>query len=614
MTAASRLGATYLGEGRSRFVVWAPLAQRVEVHLLAPRERLLPLAPQRQGYFAGVLAGVEPGARYFYRLDGGREFPDPASRRQPEGVHGPSEVTDPAFPWEDGHWGGLPLEDYVIYELHVGAFTPEGTFEAVIPHLDGLKRLGVTALELMPVAQFPGERNWGYDGVYPFAVQDSYGGPEGLKHLVNACHARGLAVVLDVVYNHLGPEGNYLWAFGPYFTERYRTPWGPAMNFDGPGSDQVRRFFIENALFWGEEFHVDALRLDALHAIVDLTPRPFLLELAAAVRQARRRWRRHFHLMAESDLNDARLLQPPELGGMGLDAHWNEDFHHALHTLLTGERGGYYQDYGRLAHLAKAWREGFVYTGEYSPYRQRRHGSSVAQVAPPRLVVFSQNHDQVGNRPQGERLSALVSREALKLAAGVVLLSPFTPLLFMGEEYGETAPFPYFVSHGDPELLEAVRRGRREEHPALAAAGELPDPGEPATFAAAKLNHALKEEEGHCRLWEFYRELLVLRQELRQGMRLQEGPREVMGFEKEKLLVVHLWGETAQAVLAFHFGDTPLDLFLPWPEGVWRLRLESAATSWGGPGPQAPGELRSDGRVRLSLRPHSLAVYLAEEG
>ncbi|MCL6622632.1 MAG: malto-oligosyltrehalose trehalohydrolase [Syntrophobacterales bacterium] len=610
MPTTARVGAAYLGEGRCRFLVWAPYARQVEVHLVAPRERLLPLAPQEHGYFAGVAEGVEPGARYFFRLNGGREYPDPASRFQPEGVHGPSEVVDPAFPWEDGDWGGLPLEDYVLYELHVGTFTPEGTFEAVIPHLDSLKALGVTALELMPVAQFPGERNWGYDGVYPFAVQASYGGPAGLKSLVNACHARGLAVVLDVVYNHLGPEGNYFWAYGPYFTERYRTPWGPAVNVDGPQSDHVRRLFIDNALYWGEEFHVDALRLDALHAIVDLSPRPFLLELAQAVGRARRAWRRHFYLMAESDLNDARLLKLPELGGLGLDAHWSEDFHHALHTLLTGERVGYYQDYGRLAHLAKAWREGFVYTGQYSPYRQRRHGSSVAELAPSRLVVFSQNHDQVGNRPRGERLSTLVPPEALKLAAGVVLLSPFTPLLFMGEEYGETAPFPYFVSHTDPELLEAVRRGRREEHATLAGEAEIPDPGAPATFLAAKLNHSLKEAEPHRRLWDFYRELLVVRRELRERLDLGRGGREVQGYERERLLVVQLEGERAAAVLACHFGRGLLELFLPWPEGVWRLRLDSAAPAWGGPGRTAPGELISDGRVRLTLAPWSLAVYV----
>ena len=328
--------------------MWAPLAEQVEVRLVSPREELVPLQKGERGYFSAVVAGVEPGSLYFYRLNGQQDFPDPASRFQPQGVHGPSQVVDPRFPWDDGHWSGLPLRDYVIYELHVGTFTPEGTFDAVIPYLDELKELGLTALELMPVAQFPGGRNWGYDGVFPFAVQNSYGGPEGLKRLVNACHQRGLAVVLDVVYNHLGPEGNYLANYGPYFTERYRTPWGPALNFDGPDSDEVRRFFIDNALFWGSEYHIDALRLDALHAIVDLSPQPFVAELAATVHRARERWNRKFYLMAESDLNDVRLVRSPDLGGYGLDAHWNDDFHHALHTLLTGEQTGYYADFGSV--------------------------------------------------------------------------------------------------------------------------------------------------------------------------------------------------------------------------------------------------------------------------
>ncbi|MDD5641950.1 MAG: alpha-amylase family glycosyl hydrolase, partial [Syntrophales bacterium] len=277
------LGAIYLGEGRCGFRVWAPQAERVEVRLVSPREALYPLEKVEKGYFSGVAAGVEPGSHYFYRLEGERDFPDPASRWQPLGVHGASQVVDRTFPWDDLHWSGLPLRDYVIYELHVGTFTPEGTFDAIIPHLDELRELGVTALELMPVAQFPGERNWGYDGVYPYAVQHSYGGPPGLKRLINACHQRGLAVILDVVYNHLGPEGNYLANYGPYFTHRYRTPWGPAMNFDGPESDEVRRLFLENALFWTGEYHIDALRLDALHAIVDLSPQPFLAELAETV-------------------------------------------------------------------------------------------------------------------------------------------------------------------------------------------------------------------------------------------------------------------------------------------------------------------------------------------
>lgn len=340
------LGAIYLGDGRCRFRVWAPFSQRVQVHIIAPQDRVVPLARDSWGYHQGMVEGAEPGSLYLYLLDGGKERPDPASRSQPQGVHGPSEVVDPTFPWEDGAWSGLPLRDYVIYELHVGTFTPEGTFEAVIPHLDYLRDLGVTAVELMPVAQFPGGRNWGYDGVYPFAVQDSYGGPSGLKLLVDACHQRGLAVALDVVYNHRGPEGNYLGDYGPYFTERYRTPWGHALNFDGADSDDVRRYFVENALFWVTEYHVDALRLDAVHAILDHAPRTFLEDLAEAVHEQAERLNRRVYLMPESSANDARLIRSRELGGYGLDAQWNDDFHHALHTLLTGERQGYYQDYG----------------------------------------------------------------------------------------------------------------------------------------------------------------------------------------------------------------------------------------------------------------------------
>lgn len=434
------LGAASLGDGRCRFTVWAPAAEKVEVRLLTPRPRVATLDRGGQGYHHGVLEGVERGSLYVYRLDGGPERADPASRSQPQGVHGPSEVVDPQFPWEDVSWVGPRLQDYILYELHVGTFTREGTFDAIIPHLTDLRELGVTAIELMPVAQFPGTRNWGYDGVFPFAVQDSYGGPAGLKRLVNACHREGLAVVLDVVYNHLGPEGNTLGDFGPYFSERYRSPWGPALNFDGPGSDEVRRFFIENALAWITDYHVDALRLDALHAILDLSAYPFLAELAAAVRERAARLHRRVYLIAESDLNDPKLVRPPEVGGYGLDAQWNDDFHHALHALLTGERTGYYEDFGTVAHLARAFTEGYVYTGQYSVYRRRRHGVPARALPAHAFAVFAQNHDQVGNRMRGERLSALVPFEALKLAAAVVLLSPYLPLLFMGEEYGETAP------------------------------------------------------------------------------------------------------------------------------------------------------------------------------
>ena len=607
------LGATYLGAGRSRFVVWAPLAERVEVRLVSPREEIAPLARGERGYYAAAVAGAEPGSHYFFRLNGQQEFPDPASRFQPQGVHGPSEVAQPGFSWDDGHWCGLPLSDYVIYELHVGAFTPEGTFDAIIPHLDELKELGITALELMPVAQFPGGRNWGYDGVYPFAVQNSYGGPEGLKRLVNACHQRGLAVVLDVVYNHLGPEGNYLANYGPYFTQRYCTPWGPALNFDGPGSDEVRRFFIGNALFWSTEYHIDALRLDALHAIVDLSPLPFVAELAAKVRRAREGWNRKFYLMAESDLNDVRLVRSTDLGGYGLDAHWNDDFHHALHTLLTGEQTGYYADFGRLGQLAKAWREGFIYSGEYSLCRGRRHGSSSRDIAPERLVGFAQNHDQIGNRLGGERLSQLISFEALKLAAGAVLLSPFLPLLFMGEEYGETAPFWYFVSHSDSALIEVVRKGRREEFAAFQWPGDPPDPLDEGTFARARLDHNLRQEGEHRVLREFYREVLRLRQELQLLTGLGRQDRDVQGYEKEKVLRVQMNGETARAALLLNFGQEPREMTLLWPEGAWHRELDSADPRWGGPGSETPPVIQGPGDLCFRLPPWSVTVYRRQD-
>jgi len=604
------LGSSYLGQGRTHFLVWAPRADKVEVHLVAPQERLLLLEKGARGYFAATFEGVEPGSLYFFRLDGRQEHPDPASRYQPQGVHGPSQVVDPHFPWSDEGWAGLPRRDYVIYEVHVGTYTPEGTLSAIIPHLDTLKDLGITALELMPVAQFPGNRNWGYDGAYPFAVQNTYGGPLALKELVNACHARGLAVILDVVYNHLGPEGNYLGNFGPYFTGRYRTPWGEAVNLDGPGSDEVRRYFIDNARQWVKEYHFDALRLDALHAIVDLTPQPFLAQLADAVHFEAERLNRRIFLMAESDLNDVRLLKPRELGGMGLDAHWNDDFHHALHTLLTGEQTGYYLDFGRLPQLAKGWREGFIYTGEYAPFRGRRHGSSSRDIAPERFVVFTQNHDQVGNRLQGDRLSTLISFEAQKLAAGVVLLSAGLPLLFMGEEFGETAPFLYFVSHGDPDLIKAVQQGRKEEFAAFRWLGEPPDPQAEDTFSRSKINHHLRQEGRHQTLWEFHRALLQLRRELAVLTDLGRKHLEVLDFEPGKALWVRMTGDYGEAVLVGHFGEDSRKISLFWPAGQWEKRLDSADSRWQGPGTKLPDELHGGQDIPLTFLPHSLVVYL----
>jgi len=607
------LGATYLGGGLSGFLVWAPLINQVEVHILSPEERIVSLEKVSRGYHYGVVHGVKPGTRYFYRLDGNIERPDPASKFQPEGVHGPSQVIDPHFVWEELHWCGIPLSHYVLYELHVGTFTAQGTFDAIVPYLDELNDLGITAIELMPVAQFPGDRNWGYDGVYPFAVQNSYGSPEGLKRLIDACHQRGLAVTLDVVYNHLGPEGNYLHDFGPYFTDRYRTPWGAAINFDGPDSDEVRRFFIENALSWVTEFRVDALRLDAVHGIFDFSACHFLQELAAVVHEQAERLNRRIHVIAESDLNDVRLVRSPEQGGYGLDAQWNDDFHHALHTLLTGERTRYYEDFGRIQDLAKALAEGFVYSGAYSPARRRRHGNTSKNLAAHRFVVCAQNHDQVGNRLKGDRLSALVTFEGLKLAAAVVLLSPFIPLLFMGEEYGETAPFPYFVSHSDPDLIEVVRRGRREEFPCLHCSDEPPNPQQEATRQSASLDHSLRHQGKHRILYELYQELIKLRNETRAGAGLSKDRMEVVCLERESTLVVRRWGREAQVAAIFHFGDTA-SVNIPLPPGRWLKRLASGEARWNGPGPDLPTVLHSDGKVSVTLTKHAfLMVSLQPE-
>ena len=614
---SSTLGATWLGEGRCRFLVWAPHAPKVEVRVVGPRPLTAMMEKLDRGYYEAVVEGVEPGSDYVYRLDAGEERPDPASRFQPQGVHGPSQVVDTqAFAWGDGGWSGLPLENYLIYELHVGTFTPEGTFDGVIPHLDELKELGITVVELMPVAQFPGARNWGYDGVYPFAVQASYGGPDGLKRLINACHQRGIAVALDVVYNHPGPEGNYFGDFGPYFSDRYRTPWGRGFNFDGPESDEVVRFFVENAIEWLTEFHVDALRLDAIHSIVDLCARPFLAELSQAVKTLAQRLDRLIYLIAESNLNDVRVIRPPQLGGFGLDAQWNDDFHRALHALLTGERSGSYCDFGRVEHLAKAFTEGFVLSGQYSGYRRRRHGNSSRLIPAHRFVVFAQSHDQVGNRMLGERLSGLVSFEGLKLAAGITILSPFIPLLFMGEEYGEAAPFQYFVDHSDPALIEQVRRGRRKDFARFDWHGDPPDPAEESTFLRSRLNHALAGQGSHRVLRDFYKELIALRKRLPCLARPSKEDVAVRAFEKEKALAVRRWvgAGASEALMLFNLGDAPASVRAPVPAGEWKKHLDSAEERWQGSGSSIPETLVSEGEVTISLSPKAFALFTRAPG
>jgi maltooligosyltrehalose trehalohydrolase len=586
----------------THFRVWAPDIDVLTLHLLGPRDRLVPMATDDAGYHHVVVNDAGPGTRYTYRFPDGRECPDPASRFQPEGVHGPSEVTTCRVTETTG-WRGRPLREYVIYELHVGTFSPEGTFEGVIPRLATLKRLGITAIELMPVAQFPGTRNWGYDGTYPYAAQHSYGGPEGLARLVAACHREGLAVILDVVYNHLGPEGNYLSSFGPYFTDRYRTPWGDAVNFDGAGSDEVRRYFIENALYWVTEMGMDALRLDAVHAIADQSAYPFLHQLADEVKVRARALGRDIHLIAESDLNDPRLIRDPDVGGFGLDAQWSDDFHHALRTVLTGDRAGYYEDFGQLRDLATAITDAYVFAHRYSAHRGRHHGAPPGDLDGSKFLAYSQNHDQVGNRMLGDRLTTLLSFEQLKLAATTVMLSRYLPLIFMGEEYGERHPFLYFTSHSDADLIEAVRKGRREEFAAFAWAGEAPDPHAQETFTQSMIAF---EQAGEANpLWRFYRELIALRHHpaLRS---LARADVDAWVHDAEKTLVVSRRTGQDAALLVCNFSGERQTVTLP-VDGHWRMALSSADPEWDGPG--GASHASGPGSLRIALPAHSATLY-----
>ena len=612
---APALGAKPLGEGFTRFCVWAPKADDVAVHIVAPFDKYLKLAPLDKGYFAGEVKGMPADARYVYQLNGSLERPDPASGYQPRGVHGPSSLVDHGFAWTDDKWMGLALHDFIFYELHIGTFTAEGTFDAAIAELDRLVDLGITAIEIMPVAQFPGERNWGYDGVYPFAVQNSYGGPGGLKRLVNACHEKGLAVVLDVVYNHLGPEGNYLHDFGFYFSREYRTPWGEHINFDGPHSDEVRRYFIENALQWFTCYHIDALRLDAVHAILDFSATPFIADLALTVAELNRTMDRRVYLFPESAANDARLITSPELGGIGLDAQWNDDFHHALHGVLTGEQNGYYKDFGHIDHMAKAVEKGFVYDGLYSEFRQRRHGNDARSLPGEHFIVFSQNHDQVGNRMNGERLSQLVSIEAAKLAAAVVILSPYLPLLFMGEEYGETAPFPYFVSHSDPVLIDAVRDGRQKEFASFDWKGRPPDPQDPATFKAAKLNsHAFIDRADHQDILQFYRRLIHLRKKLAMQGLLTKKDMDVRVVSPGSVLCINRFHGESAVFMLFCFSDRFMTADIPLPSGTWQKALDGESRWMPDNLSDVPELLNSNGSVQLQLKAYTCVVFIKTQG
>ncbi|HEV2761592.1 MAG TPA: malto-oligosyltrehalose trehalohydrolase [Pyrinomonadaceae bacterium] len=618
-----QFGARPLAEGRTRFRVWAPLAESLSVKIVSEAgPQTFPLERGEDDVFEATVPNVGAGADYFYVV-GGRERPDPVSRWQPRGVHGPSRVVDPdAFAWTDDGWTGLPLKDAIIYELHVGTFTREGTFESAIKRLAHLKQLGVNAVEVMPVAEFPGGRNWGYDGTHSYAPQSTYGGPEGFKRFVDACHREGLAVVLDVVYNHLGPEGNYLGEFMPLFSKNYRTPWGDALNFDGPDSDGVRRYFVENALYWLTEYHVDGLRLDAIHRIIDIGPTHLLAEISDAFREQARALGRTAWTIGESDLNDVRVIEPTCECGYGLDAQWSDDFHHSLHALLTGTRRGYFEDFGTVADFAKAVSEGFVYDGRRSVFRRKRHGNSSAERRGEDLVVCVQNHDQIANGYWGDRLASLVSVEGQKLAAALLLCAPNVPMLFMGQEWGETAPFLYFTSHTDAALAKAVREGRREEYSSFVKeegetgsdASDFDDPQSVQTFERSKLVWSRLDASPHAEVLRFYQDLLAARKE-HAALSNCDKTRTRVEFDETRRWISIERGDAdgSRALLLCNLSEQEQEI--PPARGAWRLLLWSGGEKYGGGSgltapPSSLGDEAARGGVRLS--PWNAALYVGE--
>ncbi|WP_134090488.1 malto-oligosyltrehalose trehalohydrolase [Olivibacter sp. XZL3] len=504
------IGAIYK-DNHTIFKVWAPTKERMVLHIVSPKDIKYDMRRNHDGYFIFELNSIWDNLRYYYQPDGEKDYPDPASRYQPEGVHGPSQVIDhQRFVWDDLNWRGIAFDQMLLYELHVGTFSKEGTFQGILSKLDDLKALGVTAIQLMPICQFPGVRNWGYDGVYPFAVQNSYGDPDALKELVNNCHRKGLAVFVDVVYNHLGPEGNYFKEYGPYFTDQYKTPWGQAMNLDGEWSDGVRDYFLENIAEWFIHYHVDGLRVDAVHAMFDNGSIPFWEVACNRVRDLERTLGRRLYMIAESDYNHPRVVSK-DAGGFGFDGQWLDDFHHALYTLIFPAGKKFYEDFGKIEQLAKAYKEGFVHTGEYVVARKKKYGASSAGIPGNRFVVFNQNHDQVGNKGQGDRLSTVLDTEKLKMAASAILLSPYIPMLFMGEEYAEENPFSYFIDHSDPELIEAVRTGRKKEFSAFMDDEDIPDPKDPKVFERSKLNWNTRQVGRNRLILNWYKKIIKLR-------------------------------------------------------------------------------------------------------
>lgn len=577
----------YPGDGGTwQIHIWSPGATSVVIEFLASETSaphaiaLSPLAdnpgdPLSHGHFYAEVEPLQTGQGYRFAIDD-LPTPDPASRWQPQGVHGHSNIFNPGdYGWGDRDWSGIALADCIIYELHIGTFTPAGTFESAIAAIPHLLELGVTAVEIMPVAQFPGERNWGYDGTFPYAVQHSYGGPLALQTFVDACHQAGLAVFLDVVYNHLGHEGNYLWDRAPYFSKIHFTPWGPSINVDSAHSDPVRHYFIENALYWLREFHLDGLRLDAIECVIDAGANPFVRELSERVEALSHQLDRPLHLIGETAMNDPRFVLERDRAGYGLSGQWAFDFQFALHACLTGERENYYVDFGSAAQLQQAFEHPFIFAGQYSHYWQRRRGSSNPPDLPPeRFVVYSQTHDQVGNRTHSDRLSTLVEPHLLRLAAGLVLLSPYVPLLFMGEEYGEVAPFYFFTDLSDETVIDGMREGRKQEtgdrHLAI-------NPQDAKWFTASKLDLALKQAPKHRQLFEFYRRLIELRREIV----IPAAEYDLLRTKSDRVFTIR-YAAATQAHLVTVCLPGGEGEALPPNQGQWICTLDSNAEDFGG--------------------------------
>jgi maltooligosyltrehalose trehalohydrolase len=598
------IGVNFHNKKEAEIVVWAP--DHKEVFVVINDTEKLRLIPGEYGYHSLITSQLQPGDHYQFAIEQGL-FPDPASLCQPLGVHGSSKAIKlDSYKWSDKHWKNIPLEKYIMYEIHTGTFTTGGTFSEIEEKLEHLKILGITAIELMPVAQFPGTRNWGYDGVFPFAVQQSYGGAEALQHLIDTCHRNEIAVILDVVYNHLGPEGNYLDKYGPYFTDKYKTPWGSAINFDDAGCDGVREFFVQNALMWFRDFHVDALRLDAVHAIRDFSPTHILREIKLAVNKLMDETCRKHYLIAECDLNDTRFITSLEEYGYGMDAQWIDEFHHALRVTAGEKKQGYYADFNDLTHLAKSYRDAYVFTGQYSPHRQKTFGVPTEHFPPHKFVVFSQNHDQTGNRLLGERTSDLVSFEMQKLMAGAVMLSPYIPLLFMGEEWSETNPFQYFVDPGDPELAEVIRKGRKEEFKSFHQNGEAPDPVNEETFMRSKLQWNLLGKEPHNITFNYYRDLISLRKKIPVFRHPDRNNMELISDEEHQTLLIHRWNEEQHIICMMNFSATIFETTLPAHQKQWKNILDSAAPEYKGPIAAPTIAAAND---HISVQPQSLLIY-----